>query len=202
MITTEYPFSIVQVLNRFGKAQMKPECIKWYNTFMKGIDKSDMMMSYYDCLRKGTKWFRKLFFHQLDMAMHNAYILFVKQNPTLKVSLLEFRLEVIRKLLNAPEPPGRGKFERKSPKSAPAALAARNISDESLISLRRHKPVAFPSLPDPKNQRQKYPSKRCVVCEERSSFTRYYCNDCPGKPALCCSNTSVSCWHKYHKQRL
>jgi hypothetical protein len=40
------------------------------------IDKADMQISLIQCLRKSDKWYRKLFFHMLDLSVFNSYLLY------------------------------------------------------------------------------------------------------------------------------
>ena len=86
----------------------QPSCIERYNKFMNGVDKSDQLLSKYNILRKCLRWWKTLFFHLIDIAIVNGYILFQeyrrqnKDNPSLErpksYALLDFRESVIRQL--------------------------------------------------------------------------------------------------------
>lgn len=39
----------------------KPECVMKYNNSMGSIDKTDMLLSSVECIRKTTKWYKKCF---------------------------------------------------------------------------------------------------------------------------------------------
>jgi hypothetical protein len=54
---------------------IKPRAIKDYNAHMGFVDKSDRMVNSYGIARRTWKWTKKLFFHLLDQAILNAYIL-------------------------------------------------------------------------------------------------------------------------------
>lgn len=54
----------------------KPECIVHYNENMGFVDKTDMQISFVECIRKTIKWYKKFFFHLLDLSTLNAYMLF------------------------------------------------------------------------------------------------------------------------------
>ena len=41
-----------------------------------GVDKSDQMIGYYNCLRSTWKYWKMLLFHMLDIAAMNSCILF------------------------------------------------------------------------------------------------------------------------------
>jgi len=72
----------VSVLDKVDRttnnAVSKPTCIVDYIRLMGGVDLSDQMNSYNSCLRKTTKWYRKLFFHLFNLCLINAYLLYKK----------------------------------------------------------------------------------------------------------------------------
>ena len=47
---------------RNGKIIEKRSCILDYNNAKKGVDLSDQLSTYYNALRKGRKWYRKVAF--------------------------------------------------------------------------------------------------------------------------------------------
>ena len=54
----------------------KPHVVEQYNTYMGGVDKSDQLLSYYGFSHRTVKWWRRAFYHLLDEANVNAYILY------------------------------------------------------------------------------------------------------------------------------
>ena len=84
----------------------KPSVIERYNKYMNTVDKSDQLLGKYNLLIKCVRWWKIIFFHMIDIASVNAFILFKfyqSQNPDnhllkrlCKFSLLEFREELIR----------------------------------------------------------------------------------------------------------
>ena len=66
---------IVKVLNRRGEKKMKPNIIRDYNEGMSGIDWADQMVSYYDCLKKTTRWYKKKALHIFDIFLFNTHCL-------------------------------------------------------------------------------------------------------------------------------
>lgn len=55
---------------------LKPVLIDKYNQFMGGVDVSDKSVYHNSCDRHTTKYWKKLFFNYLDIAMFNAYVMY------------------------------------------------------------------------------------------------------------------------------
>ena len=90
----------------------QPKVISEYNSFMNGVDKSDQILSSNNLLRKCFRWWKTLFFHLIDIAIVNGFILFQdsrKQGKLNKAtrprgySLLSSREELVRYILDIPE---------------------------------------------------------------------------------------------------
>lgn len=65
---------------------------------MGGIDNIYRQLSLTETIRKSMKWYRKFFFHLVDLSLTNAHVLY-NQNTKRKLSFPDFRLAVVRKLL-------------------------------------------------------------------------------------------------------
>lgn len=74
----------------------KPACVVDYNANMGAIDRADMMLSSTE-YKNSIKWYKKLFFHMVDLAMLNTQALYLTQS-TDRVPLADFQLILIRKL--------------------------------------------------------------------------------------------------------
>ena len=101
MLSTMHSDSIIQSSNMdysTGMLKVKPSCVIDYNKSMGSIDKSDMMLSYVETIRKSLKWYKKLLFHLMDICLLNSlYIWKVITGKNPKIP--DFQLEVCRQLI-------------------------------------------------------------------------------------------------------
>jgi len=91
----------------------QPISIKNYNNYMNGVDRSNQLIAKNKSLQKCMRWWKVLFFHMIDIAVVNGYILFqlhrmqhpdnedLKRNK--KYSIAEFREELVRQLADLEE---------------------------------------------------------------------------------------------------
>ena len=74
--------------------------VEEYNQYMGGVDKTDQLLSYYGFPHRTVKWWRRAFFHLLDMAVVQAYTLYRQsQQSTRHLSHVQFRVELAKQLL-------------------------------------------------------------------------------------------------------
>ena len=69
----------------------KPSVVHAYNQYINGCDKADQMLGYFGLQsRRTVKWWRKIFFWMMDIAMQSAFIIYklTRVRPLTKV---EFR---------------------------------------------------------------------------------------------------------------
>ncbi|XP_041480389.1 piggyBac transposable element-derived protein 4-like [Lytechinus variegatus] len=157
------------------KVVRKPATIEAYNQNMGGVDKADQFFQYYIHAHRTVKWWKKVFFHIIEMSLHNAYIIHHACNPDSKLDSLGFRLKVIHGLLEN-WPRNRTHMRRRAQgPDQPERLTGRHFP----------KKVEGDSRPD------------CIVCSNRSvrggrKQTRDMCRDCD-RP-MC----AVPCFERYH----
>lgn len=170
-ISTEFTNNLKNFLNKRQQEISKPEAIIQYNRFMGGIDKKDQMMSYYPCERKTLRWYKKIGIHILYMCLINSFFMY-KKYVRPKISLYDYRLEVLEKLLPEKEGPC---VERPM---AALHFAKKNTESEKGKTVAR---------------------RRCIVCYKNSirKETTYHCPACPEKPALC----TEPCFSEYHRNK-
>jgi len=107
VLTSIHDDSTVNVQRRSRNVQggteeiHKPYAIDQYNKFMGGVDKQDQFLSYYGFTRRTNKWWKRVFFHLLDTAVVNAYILHTqKQSTERKLTHVQFRIQLAKELLS------------------------------------------------------------------------------------------------------
>ena len=177
----------------------KPQVVEDYNQNMGGVDKSelvciihlqiiyihtsllsstiflinvgDQMIMYYGFSHRSVKWWKRVFFHLLDVALVNGYILY-KAATESKKTQLQFRLSVAMSLIEGLQRP-RHRHHSGAPE-LPLRLTER----------------AFPEpIPDEKRA-------DCKVCSVRGAGqrhqTRYRCKLC--HTPLCL----YPCFERYH----
>ena len=50
------------------------------------MDKNDVMIGNYSCIRKTYKWYLKIFLHFLEEALYNSFIVYSKEGEKLEVN--------------------------------------------------------------------------------------------------------------------
>lgn len=55
-----------------GNNIIKPDCVIDYNSNVGLVDKSDMQISFNTISQKSIKWYKKCFFHLLDLCLLNS----------------------------------------------------------------------------------------------------------------------------------
>jgi hypothetical protein len=148
-----------------------------------GVDKSDQLLNKYNMLRKTNKWWKTLFFHFIDIARVNSYILFQdwrKQNPDLEIlnrsksfSQLDFTIELIRQLANIDD-------------FAQAPTATRPKIKNTCHNIL---PIMVPS-----NKRKN--CKHCYSLYKLERKSRVYCSACN---TFLCFQEDRNCLLLYHK---
>jgi len=79
-----------------------PAMVKDYNKNMGYVDYADMTKSYYEIDRKSHKWWHRIFFYFLDVAVTNSCILFKLKCQERMIPLKDFRLVIVAGLVGIP----------------------------------------------------------------------------------------------------
>ena len=152
----------------------KHAVVEEYNQYMGGVDKSDQLVVYYGFRRSSKKWWKRAFFHLLELNMVNAYILYCYNTPKkARMTHLKFHLAVARVLLEEAQPVPALRYQ---PPPAAANVPLRLTG--------RHFPEPAGARPD------------CKVCSDRAAGhrkqTQWQCKTC--KVAMCV----YPCFERYH----
>lgn len=147
------------------------------------VDQSDAVISSIECARKTMKWYKKMFFHLLDLAIYNPHALYQQVHGKREV-LNEFILEVIREVVNAHSTV---KPTQPTKKPMPCPHVPRLTE------------CHFPSL-IPSTATMKCCQRRCKICSSvrhahAGKDTRSECKECD--VGLCV----VPCLKEYHTIR-
>ena len=120
------------------------------------------------------KWYKKLFFRLLDMAIYNAYILYkFVHNDTLQLS--DFRLRLIKEICT--------KFAQETPvHGRPAINFHKRLVGKHFIS----------SIKGKGKQRRCYVCSNTTTKQKKHKRTRYECKEC--NVGLCIE----PCFQEYH----
>lgn len=169
-----------------------PEVVVKYNKHMGGVDLLDSHLGRHSIKIKSKKWYFRLFYHMLDLAIINAWILYkevqLKQNPNAKVlNQKEFRIEISQCLCGM----GKNSQKRGRPsneiqqqlefrmKKCPRAVAPpKDLRQDSLDH--------WPSW-NSKRNRCKFPG-----C---NGFTFVSCSKCS---VFLCFNKDKNCYSNFH----
>ena len=106
MLTTMHNMSVTTVLKRPKGERDKrplscPTCIADYNQHMGGVDLRDQQLSYYSLTQRRTlKWWKKVFWHLIDITVVNSWIIFRSNNPESSIDTqLKYRIELCRQFV-------------------------------------------------------------------------------------------------------
>lgn len=174
-----------------GDPIYKPGPIMDYNKYMGGVDLADQLIKYYHMERRSIKWYKKLFFHLLDMAVHNSYVAYTSRTQT-QISSLKYRLQLIdQMLLNAgPDLTCRG-----GASGRPRSVG----TDLNRLNAHNH----FPTFNSTSEVTGRVKFRSCRVCNKdnkragsdnrRRKETTYCCGKCGDVPL--CPAPCFEIWH-------
>ena len=149
----------------------KPQGIDEYNKYMGGVDKAGQLVQYYGYNNFAKKWWKRVFFHMVDVTLVNAYILYYTVTTGKCLSHLNFRIAVAKGLL--------AQTDAEIPTTS-------NFSADTPARLFGHN-----HFPEPADGRHD-----CTVCSNRKAgkrvTTSYRCCTC--KAPLCIH----PCFKTYH----
>lgn len=187
MLTSVYTGNQKETGNKHfqtGEPIIKPECIIQYNNKMGAVDKVDMQVSFVECARKSLKWYKKVFFHIIDLALYNALILYQVKTGN-KPSFSDFRLKLVTQLI-----------EKYSIRPTAASSHPPTVDNPLRLSGRH-----FPTLVTQTAAQGARTQRRCHVCantklqKRKRKDVKYMCEEC--NVPLCV----VPCFQEYHTKK-
>ncbi|KAG8233326.1 hypothetical protein J437_LFUL017304 [Ladona fulva] len=93
----------MQVVEKRGLVVRKPSVVLDYNQTMGSVDKVDQHLADYRIPRKREKkYYKKLFFHFMELCMWNSFVLYKKTGG--KSAHLDYRLDVIEEMIEVYHP--------------------------------------------------------------------------------------------------
>ena len=163
-----------------GLPLQKPQAINDYNINMRLVDKKDQVVASAECARKTMRWYKKFFFHLLDLVLYNSHIIH-RELSRLQETREEFCVELARELVI--------QYKTVPVQPAPSDTGGQGVSRLT----ERH----FIALVPPTQSKPK-PYRRCFVCSHttrspsKRTDTRYCCIKCD--VGLCIT----PCFEDYH----
>nr|XP_055068370.1 piggyBac transposable element-derived protein 4-like [Misgurnus anguillicaudatus] len=149
-----------------------PTAVVDYNKNMGGVDLSDALIGYYSVLKKTRKWYRALFYHFVDIAVVNAFIihqqmaLVRKQKPKTQ---REFREALVLEQADWNDPSG--------PDPVPTAPPGHQC----------HRPKFITETSDDSR-------RRCRVCHQKTLVI------CQAFNAHLCFQATRDCFNPWHEE--
>ena len=97
MLSTIHDTTLVPITRRTTEAESgveqisKPLCINQYNHYMNGMEQHDQLTEYYGFTHRSKKWWKRAFFHPIEVAIVNTYILYVTHSKQINENPLKLR---------------------------------------------------------------------------------------------------------------
>ena len=151
-----------------------------YNKYMLGVDKLDQLVSYYSFPHKSLKWWRKVFFWLVEVAVVNSYVIYKEQKLKHNERPIT-HLAYQRSLIDMLTKPVRSTLRcQVGPRVPPTE---KRLQDKPHFLKKDEKRT------------------ECIVCSDRKEgqrhLTHFHCCTCTDNPPLC----PTECFKIYHTQK-
>ncbi|XP_048046218.1 piggyBac transposable element-derived protein 4-like [Megalobrama amblycephala] len=165
-----------------------PAAAKDYNKYMGGVDLSDALIGYYNVLHKTKKWYKTFFFHFVDIAVVNSFILHQQLSKSQNKSALtqkDFRETLVSELVKI------------ATLSSPSPAPKPSTSEPSTSEVGSKEEPCWPEYfgTDASSGR-----RVCVLCKVSGLKvkTPVYCTKCS---VALCFVSSRNCFKKWHTEK-
>lgn len=165
----------------------RPFAIGEYNKYMGGVDLNDRMVAHYPHGFKNKKWYLRIFYHFLNVALVNSWICYKEKVE--EITFLEFKSSVANALIYAQRPKKRGRPAKNNDEDDVSNLQCkRKRATTKSVSL----DIRFDSVG---HYPTKTNSQHASRCKESSCTkkTRYLCKKCD-------ISVCPECMEKYHTE--
>lgn len=154
-----------------------PVVVAEYNSSMGGVDRFDQMRECYAIGRRSVKWWHRIFYFLIDLAIINSFVLWKLNKGCEKEEQLSYRIRLARQLIAG--------FTSRKRRGRPASFLGKRgcvPEDVRLVKVGNHLPV--------KNTNY----RRCRMCSTKSNEkrTKFVCTACD--VPLCVD----PCFRKFH----
>ena len=178
-----------------------PQLVLFFNKGMGGVDLADMLISLYRISCKTRRWYLKIFWHLVDIAKVNSWLLYRRHGDVMKIpkgqrkSVVDFTMSIAEALICA----GKTTYESATPKRVgrPKKRSLEEATQPNKPGRRPTMPLPCSDTqydqmshwPEPSNDKQ----GRCRHC--KYGFSKIYCSKC----RVClCLRYGKDCFLEYH----
>lgn len=167
-----HPEDTVKRYDRKAKEKVdvtRPFAIQEYNKFMDGVDMMDRMIGHYPHGFKNKKWYLRVFFHLLNVAVVNSWIIYRKDvdNTT---PLLNYKASIVWTMLELGKETKRGRKSNVESEESCKKEIKKKQSIGSIPELRydghEHYPIKVPTTQAPRCRDLKCRSRTRFNCEK------------------------------------
>ena len=153
-----------------------PLPVFYYNKHMGGVDKSDQLIHYYNVLRQTRKYWKTLFFHFIDVACVNAYIMH-KELEKKPLSHYKFREKLARSLSNTTYISGFDDSQDEEDSSTDESGSELLLSEHHITTLDKRSHCVYCKVA---NNEMHYTTRQCAKCKaplcfrDRNCFVKWH----------------------------
>lgn len=103
-----FPMGKIKRWSKESRSKVDVDCpaiVKEYNSFMGGVDLSDMLVALYKTNFRTKRWYMAIFSQLIDICVNNAWLLHRREIKESKISLKKFRRHIACELLQKERAP-------------------------------------------------------------------------------------------------